>query len=80
MNQKTLEEELLSLQERGEERSISIREIVDLLSAKGEFLIILLLSLPFCQPIQIPGLSIPFGIVIIFIGIRGAFSGSSNEF
>lgn len=73
MNHNTLEEELLILQERGQEGPISIEKIVDLLSAKGEFLIILLLSLPFCQPIQIPGLSIPFGIVIIFIGIRGAF-------
>lgn len=73
MNHKTLEEELLILQERGKEGPISIGEIVDLLSAKGEFLIILLLSLPFCQPIQIPGLSIPFGIVILCIGIRGAF-------
>ena len=32
------------------------------------------LSLPFCQPLQIPGLSTPFGLIIAFIGVRIAFS------
>lgn len=44
-----------------------------ILSGKGRSLIIIFLSLPFCQPIQIPGLSTPFGIVIAFIGLRMAF-------
>jgi hypothetical protein len=33
----------------------------------------LLFSLPFCQPIQIPGFSTPFGILLAFIGLRIAF-------
>ena len=31
---------------------------------------ILIMSLPFCFPIAIPGLSIPFGVVIMLLGIR----------
>jgi hypothetical protein len=31
------------------------------------------LSLPFCFPIQVPGLSTPFGFILIFSGLRIAF-------
>ena len=31
---------------------------------------VLILSLPFCQPLQIPGLSLPFGLVIALCGFR----------
>lgn len=47
-------------------------EILHILSGKGRILILLLLSLPFCQPLQIPGLSMPFGLVIAFLGLRMA--------
>lgn len=53
--------------------ALSIEEILETLSGKGRSLILIFLSLPFCQPIQIPGLSTPFGIVIAFIGLRMAF-------
>ena len=53
--------------------SLSIKEILEVLSGKGRSLILIFLSLPFCQPIQIPGLSTPFGIVIAFLGLRIAF-------
>jgi len=33
----------------------------------------LLLSLPFCAPISIPGLSVLFGLVITFLGLRIVF-------
>jgi hypothetical protein len=35
-------------------------------------LLIIILSLPFCAPISIPGLSVPFGIIILFIAARFA--------
>lgn len=53
--------------------SLTLNEIFGDLSGKGRAFILIFLSLPFCQPIQIPGLSIPFGIVIAFIGMRMAF-------
>lgn len=53
--------------------TLLIEEILEILSGKGRSLILIFLSLPFCQPLQIPGLSTPFGIVIAFIGLRMAF-------
>jgi hypothetical protein len=51
----------------------TIQKLFEALRGKGYPLLIILLSLPFCQPIQIPGFSTPFGIVLIFIGLRMAF-------
>lgn len=70
---KTLEEGMVLLEEKSKSAPISIEEILHILSGKGRSLLLILLSLPFCQPIQIPGLSIPFGLVIAFIGIRLVF-------
>lgn len=69
----TIEEDILLLQEKGKHSSISIGEILSILSEKGQALFILFLSLPFCQPIQIPGLSTPFGLAIAFMGLEMAF-------
>lgn len=69
----TLEESLSTLQERVKNTPLSVAEILQILSGKGRSLILILLSLPFCQPIQIPGLSTPFGIIIAFFGLRIAF-------
>lgn len=52
--------------------SLSINEILEVLSGEGRALILIFLSLPFCQPIQIPGFSTLFGIVIVIIGLRMA--------
>lgn len=66
-----IEEGILHLQQKSQSSSeISLGEVVKILSGKGRSLILLVLTLPFCQPIQIPGLSIPFGLAIAFIGLR----------
>ncbi len=72
-NHMTLEEEMLLLQEKSAHGFISLREFLHILSGKGRFLLLILLSIPFCQPIQIPGLSIPFGLAIAFLSLRMAF-------
>lgn len=73
--ERTLEQNLQIFLEKSQKvEALSIKEILDTLSGKGRFVILILLSLPFCQPIQIPGLSTPFGLFIAFIGIRMAFS------
>jgi hypothetical protein len=66
----TLEESLLLLQKQGKDSPLTLKQILDLLSGRGRFLLLIFLSLPFCQPIQIPGFSVPFGITICLIGIR----------
>lgn len=70
---KTLEEGILLLQKEAKSKSISIREILRLLPGKGQALVLIFLSLPFCQPLQIPGLSTLFGLAVALIGVRMAF-------
>jgi len=69
----TLEEEIVLLQQEAKARPISIADILHTLSNKGRPLVLILLCLPFCQPLQIPGLSTPFGLAIAFFGFRMAF-------
>ncbi len=64
------EDSLLVLLEKSRMGSLTIHEILEILSGKGSGLLLVFLSLPFCQPLQIPGLSIPFGLVIIILGLR----------
>jgi hypothetical protein len=51
-------------------RSLTLGQLEAILQGRGFALFILLLSLPFLFPIAIPGLSVPFGLVIMFIGVR----------
>ncbi|MEO6875570.1 MAG: exopolysaccharide biosynthesis protein [Opitutaceae bacterium] len=70
---KKLSEELHGLAERFAERTVTLREVMEVLGARASGLLIIILALPFCAPISIPGLSVPFGIVILFIAARFAF-------
>ena len=61
------------LEHRLGNRGISIGELMLALEGKGHAAIIAILAMPFCLPVQIPGLSTPFGIVLIFTGLRISF-------
>jgi hypothetical protein len=52
---------------------IPIRKIFSILSGKGYAALLVILSLPFCFPIQIPGFSTPFGLALAFLGLRISF-------
>lgn len=52
---------------------IEVGKIFKILSGKGYPALLILLSLPFCLPLQIPGASTPFGIILGFMGLRIAF-------
>lgn len=70
---KGLEQVFLELEERSEKTTLTIQNALETLSGRGYPILLILLSIPFCQPIQIPGFSTPFGIIIAFIGLRVAF-------
>ncbi len=53
-----------------EVETVTLREVMGLLHGRGYMLLMMLLALPFCGPIPLPGLSTPFGLVIGLIGIR----------
>lgn len=65
-----LSEELAQLQIMFAERAVTLREVVAVLHGHAYLLLLVLLALPFCTPIPLPGLSTPFGLVLAFIGMR----------
>lgn len=52
---------------------ISVKMIIEALGGKGQAALLILLVLPSCLPIQIPGFSTLFGVILMFIGLRIAF-------
>lgn len=64
--------QLLELTKKSE--TIKTRQIFEVLSHKGYPTLLIIFSLPFCMPVQIPGFSTPFGITLCFIGLRIAFA------
>jgi hypothetical protein len=68
----TLEESLLELKEETKSH-VTFGEVVNLLKGRGFPIFLILFSFPFCLPIQIPGMSTPFGIALMFMGLRLAF-------
>lgn len=65
-----LSEELDHLIAAFAERPVSLREVLDVLHGRGYTMLLLLLAIPFCTPIPLPGLSLPFGLVVAVIGLR----------
>lgn len=69
----SLAERLDKLLTLAETKAITGEVIIKALAGKGQAVLLIIFSLPFCLPIQIPGFSTPFGILIAFIGLRIAF-------
>ncbi|MDP1879414.1 MAG: exopolysaccharide biosynthesis protein [Parachlamydiaceae bacterium] len=69
----SLAERLNRLLNLAKKKEVTLKVVMDMLSGKGQAVLLILFSLPFCQPIQIPGFSTPFGIILAFIGLRIAF-------
>jgi len=53
-----------------EHRAVTLGEIITLMHQRAYSFLLLLIALPFCTPLPLPGLSTPFGVVIAFIGLR----------
>ena len=68
-----LNERLNALLEVAEKQPITLRQLIHSLEGKGQAVLLIIIGLPFCLPIQIPGLAIPFGIFLAFVGLRIAF-------
>ncbi len=65
-----LSEDLQELLRQAAGRSLTVGELEEILEGRGFALFILLFSLPFVFPIPTPGLSVIFGVIIAFMGIR----------
>lgn len=69
---KKFSDELHALAARFAEQEVTLQEVVDALGARASALLAVILALPFCSPISIPGLSVPFGMVIAVLAARFA--------
>lgn len=68
-----LEEHLQAILNQVDSKNWTIQSLFYELKGRGYAFLIILLSLPFCQPLQLPGFSTPFGLIVIFIGLRMLF-------
>lgn len=62
--------ELAELHARAGDRAVSLREVIFVLRQRAYLLLIILLALPFTQPVPLPGLSTPLGLAIVLIALR----------
>ena len=67
-----LSADLDRLLERAAGQPLSIGAIQEILGPRGFGLMVFVLALPFTSPVTIPGLSVPFGIVILWMSARFA--------
>jgi hypothetical protein len=65
-----LSDDLRTILDRAAGRALSLRQIVEILHGRGFDVLVIVLVLPFCQPIPLPGLSTPFGLALMFFGLR----------
>ena len=65
-----LSSDLRALLREAAGRSLTLGELEQSLKGRGFGLFLLLLALPFTFPVAIPGLSVPFGLVIMLMGLR----------
>lgn len=64
----SLSAELRELADEFSEQEVSIQRVFDRLESRVYTLFMVLLCIPFCQPIPLPGLSTPFGVILLLLG------------
>lgn len=58
-----------SLQAEASKGDLTLRRIFDLMGEEGHSVLLLFLCIPYMQPIPIPGLSTPFGLLMSLIAV-----------
>lgn len=69
-----LSAQLRELADREEHSELTLGGLMDELQGRVYTLLLLVLALPMCQPVPLPGLSTPFGVAIALLGLRFALS------
>lgn len=71
---KTLSAELHELAEEFKHHAVRLEEVITVLQERAYTLLIIILALPFCAPVTVPGLSTPLGLVIAIVAGRFALN------
>ncbi len=69
----TLSGDLEALEERSQGSELTFGDMIKALRGRGLAMLIFILALPFCLPLPLVGITIPFGLVIAFFGVRLGF-------
>lgn len=67
---RNLEDTLAIFRSKSQKGSINVHRVFKILGGKELDVAIICIAAPFCLPMHIPFLSIPFGALIMFIGVR----------
>ena len=65
-----MSEEIAALLAALPQHRVTLREVLTTLKGRAYTLLLIILALPFCQPLPLPGLSTLFGTIIALIGLR----------
>jgi hypothetical protein len=65
-----LTDDLQAVLARAGGRPISIGDLVHALGERGTAVLAILMAAPFVLPVPLPGLSLPFGVALMILGIR----------
>lgn len=65
-----LSDDLHALAAAFSDHAVTVGEVMEKLGARASALLIVLCALPFTAPVSIPGLSVPFGLVILILAVR----------
>ncbi|MBI3805785.1 MAG: exopolysaccharide biosynthesis protein [Nitrospirae bacterium] len=65
-----LSEDLRFILREAGRKGMTVGKIIEILHGRGLDVLVILLTLPFCTPIPLPGLSTPFGLILMFFGLR----------
>jgi hypothetical protein len=71
---RTLSVDLRELLEKANGAPLTLGQIEEQFSRRSHAIIMIFLSFPFCQPIMIPGFSLPFGFALAIIGLYYIFA------
>jgi hypothetical protein len=63
-------EELRELTRRFHDQPVRLATLLEATQGRGIHLLLVLIALPFVTPVPLPGLSIPFGLVVFLLGAR----------
>lgn len=69
----SLKEALEQLLKNADGKPVELSYVMHSLAGRGYPALLVLIGLPFCFPLQIPGFSTPFGLFLAFMGLRIAF-------
>lgn len=67
-----LSDDLHALSVAFSDHAVTVGEVMEKLGARASALLIVICCLPFCSPITIPGMSTPFGLVVLILSLRFA--------